>query len=87
MTYTDEDWAKDVRWLAPPRMPAATSPAARRRHSRTLPPDFQMPLPDDPPSVPRPARTRGKGDRRSKRSRNSRGRMSALWEEDESEEE
>ena len=31
-------------------------------------------------------RARGKGERRSKWSRNSRGRMSALWEENESEE-
>ena len=86
LVYTDEDWAKDVRWLAPPRMPAASSPTSTRRHSRILPPDFHLPLPDDPPAARRPGRQRGKGDRRSKRSRNSRGRMSALWEEDESEE-
>lgn len=86
MTYTDEDWAKDVRWLGPPRMPAASGSGSTRRHSRILPPDFQIPVPDEQPARRRPGRSRGKGERRSKRSRNSRGRMSALWEEDESEE-
>ncbi|KAI0352720.1 hypothetical protein OH77DRAFT_1408564 [Trametes cingulata] len=105
LTYTDEDWAQDVRWLAPPKMPAAASPgsssssSSSRRYSRLLPPDLQTQLPPPlelgPPSTfpaPAPRRpgggtsARSKGDRRSKRSRGSRGRMSALWEEDESEE-
>ncbi|OSD01779.1 hypothetical protein PYCCODRAFT_1368673 [Trametes coccinea BRFM310] len=97
LTYTDEDWAEDVRWLAPPKMPAASSgsSSAPRRRTRIVAPDFQLPPPLElgPPSTfPQPSarRTSGaarsKGDRRSKRSRNSRGRMSALWEEDESEE-
>ncbi|RPD62063.1 hypothetical protein L226DRAFT_545971 [Lentinus tigrinus ALCF2SS1-7] len=86
LTYTDEDWAQDVRWLTPPRMPAASSPS-NRRNSRTFPTDFQVsvpPPPDRPPPTRRPG-ARGKGDRRSRRSRKSQGRMSALWEEDESE--
>ncbi|TBU50525.1 hypothetical protein BD309DRAFT_945172 [Dichomitus squalens] len=84
LTYTDEDWAEDVRWLAPPKMPAA---AEGRRRERALPPDFPLQtLENDLPGrVRTPGNPRGKGDRRSKRSRNSRGRMSALWEEDESE--
>ncbi|KAH9894116.1 hypothetical protein C8Q73DRAFT_647191 [Cubamyces lactineus] len=96
LTYTDEDWAQDVRWLAPPKMPAASSdsPPASRRRSRVIAPDFQLPPPLElgppatyaQPSARRPGSSRSKGDRRSKRSRNSRGRMSALWEEDESEE-
>ncbi|KAI0366431.1 hypothetical protein BV20DRAFT_1038386 [Pilatotrama ljubarskyi] len=105
LTYTDQDWAQDVRWLAPPKMPAAASPgtspssSSSRRYSRLLPPDLQAQLPPPlelgPPSTfpaPAPRRpgggtaARSKGDRRSKRSRGSRGRMSALWEEDESEE-
>ncbi|KAI1793028.1 hypothetical protein LXA43DRAFT_886421 [Ganoderma leucocontextum] len=83
LTYTDEDWAKDIRWLTPPKMPAASN---GRRGSRTLPPDLPS-LDNDLSGRRRPghANPRGKGDRRSKRSRHSRGRMSALWEEDESE--
>ncbi|KAI0723529.1 hypothetical protein C8Q76DRAFT_615726 [Earliella scabrosa] len=86
LTYTDEDWARDVKWLGPPRMPAASGPT--RRRPRPLPTDFQVSVPstDAAPSARRPGHSRGKGDRRSKRSRHSRGRMSALWEEDESEE-
>ncbi|KAI0751235.1 hypothetical protein C8Q80DRAFT_560107 [Daedaleopsis nitida] len=85
LTYTDEDWAKDVRWLGPPRMPAASG--SSRRHSKTIPPDFQISgsPPDAPTARRKPGHSRGKDERRSKRSRNSRGRMSALWEEDESE--
>ncbi|KAH9853945.1 hypothetical protein C2E23DRAFT_727655 [Lenzites betulinus] len=96
LTYTDEDWAQDVRWLAPPKMPAASgSSASARRHSaRIIPPDFQLPPPLDlgasgaysAPTARAPGASRNKGDRRSRRSRHSRGRMSALWEEDESEE-
>ncbi|KAI0643675.1 hypothetical protein C8Q79DRAFT_915017 [Trametes meyenii] len=96
LTYTDEDWAQDVRWLAPPRMPAASgaTPSSRRRSRIIAPPDFELPPPLElgppsayPQSAPRrPGGSRSKGDRRSKRSRTSRGRMSALWEEDESEE-
>ncbi|KAI0829313.1 hypothetical protein BC628DRAFT_1315119 [Trametes gibbosa] len=91
LTYTDEDWAQDVRWLAPPKMPAAAgSSASARRHSRIMAPDFQLPPPLDLGpngySAPTAGPSRNKGDRRSRRSRHSRGRMSALWEEDESEE-
>ena len=87
LTYTDEDWAKDVRWLAPPKMPAASE---GRRQQRTLPPDFQLPTLENDLGAAHRRRPpgnnpRAKGDRRSKRSRSSRGRMSALWEEDESE--
>ncbi|KAI0637678.1 hypothetical protein C8Q77DRAFT_1047354 [Trametes polyzona] len=95
LTYTDEDWAQDVRWLTPPKMPAASgSSGSSRRHHRILPPDFQLPPPLEQggpssfaaPPARRPGGSRSKGDRRSRRSRHSRGRMSALWEEDESEE-
>ncbi|KAL1939747.1 hypothetical protein VTO73DRAFT_9780 [Trametes versicolor] len=94
LTYTDEDWAQDVRWLTPPKMPAASGTSATRRRSRVIAPDFQLPPPleldgSSAYAVPPTARTgppRTKGDRRSKHSRRSRGRMSALWEEDESEE-
>ena len=85
LTYTDEDWAKDIRWLTPPKMPAASN--GRRAGSRTLPPDLPG-LDNDLPGRRRPGHhpnPQAKGDRRSKRSRHSRGRMSALWEEDESE--
>nr|VWO99334.1 Septin-type G domain-containing protein [Ganoderma boninense] len=83
LTYTDEDWAKDIRWLTPPKMPAASN---GRRTARTLPPDLPS-LENDLSGRRRPGHPnpRAKGDRRSKRSRHSRGRMSALWEEDESE--
>ncbi|KAI0772526.1 hypothetical protein BD413DRAFT_623744 [Trametes elegans] len=73
LTYTDEDWAED--------MPAASgSSSSTRRHSRVIPPDFQLPPPLElGGSTPRrPGSSRTKGDRRR--------RMSALWEEDESEE-
>ncbi|KAI8984976.1 hypothetical protein BD414DRAFT_529595 [Trametes punicea] len=97
LTYTDEDWAQDVRWLTPPKMPAASSgtSSSSRRRPLIIAPDFQLPPPLElgppstyvQPSTRRPGGgARSKGDRRSKRSRNSRGRMSALWEEDESEE-
>ncbi|OBZ71818.1 hypothetical protein A0H81_08180 [Grifola frondosa] len=81
LMYTDEDWAKDVRWLAPPKIAQS-----QHRHSRTLPPDFYLTVPSVAPSYSRPGtRSRAKADRTSKHSRTSRGRMSALWEEDESE--
>ncbi|KAL7282021.1 LOW QUALITY PROTEIN: hypothetical protein ACG7TL_003488 [Trametes sanguinea] len=91
LTYTDEDWAQDVRWLAPPKMPAASSGSlsASRRRTRIVAPDFQLPPPLDlgPPTQRAKNKWgRTKQGRSSKRSRNSRGRMSALWEEDESEE-
>ncbi|CDO74151.1 hypothetical protein BN946_scf185043.g202 [Trametes cinnabarina] len=97
LTYTDEDWAQDVRWLAPPKMSAVSSGpgAAMRRRSRIIASDFQLPPPLDlgassmysqSSAQSKNGGARSKGDRRSKRSRHSRGRMSAVWEEDESEE-
>ncbi|PSS32009.1 hypothetical protein PHLCEN_2v2251 [Hermanssonia centrifuga] len=97
-TYTDEDWAKDVRWLAPNTL-------AQSESHHPLPPDFILPT-DIPPasptgtssrllqqqlrgpaSYPPPAKSaeHRKRTRRSRGSRSSRGRMSALLEEDESE--
>ncbi|EED84416.1 predicted protein [Postia placenta Mad-698-R] len=104
---SDEDWARDVRWLVPPpaspvRPPPSPHHAAPphtpspRRRSRPLHPDLLpppgpalvIPAPHqlerhsfpDVPVVPQRPRSKA---RRSHR--HSRGRMSALWEEDESE--
>ncbi|OSX60569.1 hypothetical protein POSPLADRAFT_1047980 [Postia placenta MAD-698-R-SB12] len=108
---SDEDWARDVRWLVPPpaspvRPPPSPHHAAPphtpspRRRSRPLHPDLLpppgpalvIPAPHqlerhsfpDVPVVPQRPRTGSKA-RRPHSHRHSRGRMSALWEEDESE--
>ncbi|KZT74533.1 hypothetical protein DAEQUDRAFT_660618 [Daedalea quercina L-15889] len=111
---TDEDWARDVRWLVPPGSsptapnrvkpsPSADSPV---RLARPLHPDLLPPLSPDALPIPAPhqlerqafpdltsvagppaARPRSKEQRNSRHSshRHSKTRMSALWEEDESE--
>ncbi|OCH95889.1 hypothetical protein OBBRIDRAFT_442048 [Obba rivulosa] len=100
VTYTDADWARDVRWLAPPP-DKTTSP---RRRPRSIPTDLvptletlsseavatvhlKPPTPAFAAPTPRPgSRSRSKGDRSSRHSNRQSGvRMSALVEEDESE--
>lgn len=64
MTYTDEDWAKDVRWLvAPPEVPSKAKDkgkSSKRRHSVSLGnatnTSLSLPesLPRRPPSAPSP---------------------------------
>ncbi|KAF7799074.1 hypothetical protein EIP86_010304 [Pleurotus ostreatoroseus] len=85
-TYTDEDWAKEVRWLAPVDPSKPDSP---RRHSpRKLPrellgptdllPPANLPPPRHPPqyripnSYPPPARSAEHRERKARRSRGSR---------------
>ncbi|KAI0699853.1 hypothetical protein BC835DRAFT_508071 [Cytidiella melzeri] len=96
-SYTDEDWAKDVRWLAPAITARSESP---RSNTRPLPTsyasDAMSPAPattaptksfhQAPRSYPPPAKSADhrRRSRRSRGSRSSRGRMSALLEEDES---
>ncbi|TFY61022.1 hypothetical protein EVJ58_g4771 [Rhodofomes roseus] len=111
---SDEDWAKDVRWLVPsgpaPTAPSRTKPLQNAdspvRIARPLHPDLLPPLPTDAMPIPAPhqlerqafpdltsvagtatARPRPKEQRNSRHSssRHSKTRMSALWEEDESE--
>ncbi|GJE84790.1 zinc-dependent alcohol dehydrogenase-like family [Phanerochaete sordida] len=97
-TYTDEDWAKEVRWLAPAIVAKSDSPL---RAPLNIPPaEYTLPPPAGrPPSMPMrgpapmksypppspSAEHRKRASRRSRGSRSSRGRMSALLEEDESE--
>ncbi|KAI0346976.1 hypothetical protein BDW22DRAFT_1351308 [Trametopsis cervina] len=96
-SYTDEDWAKDVRWLAPA---ISTAPESPRQKTRPLsgyefgvvtPASSNIPSSKPPPttsrSYPPPAKSaeHRRRSRRSRGSRSSRGRMSALLEEDESE--
>lgn len=93
-TYADEDWAKDVRWLAPAIRESPSIPSPRRDYrslqseassaapSRTYaPPQKSYP----PASKSAERRHRSRHSRGSRGSRSSRGRMSALLEEDESE--
>ncbi|KAI0775470.1 hypothetical protein BC629DRAFT_1527565 [Irpex lacteus] len=94
-SYTDEDWAKEVRWLAPAITAQSDSPRDVPR--RLLPPqEFgglpssitpSRPLQQGGRSYPPPAKSseHRRRSRRSRGSRSSRGRMSALLEEDESE--
>ncbi|KAH9950049.1 hypothetical protein B0H21DRAFT_687479 [Amylocystis lapponica] len=95
-TYTDEDWAKEIRAPVPIVAIQAAAPASPRRLARPLHPDLLPPISPGaeasdpsgpyPLATPRPVRPRIKSDRSSRHSnRHSRGRMSALWEEDESE--
>lgn len=89
----DEDWAKDVRWLAPIIAAKADPPRRSDRvvpteylpadHSRSFPRIPPQPAKSYPP--PAPSSEHRKRSRRSRGSRSSRGRMSALLEEDESE--
>ncbi|KAI0786474.1 hypothetical protein C8Q75DRAFT_275767 [Abortiporus biennis] len=98
LKYTDEDWAKDVRWLGPssaapaasnkrPAESQATRMNANAVATRTYVPRAR-PQPTYPPAA-KSAETRRRASRRhsggSRGSRSSRGRMSALLEEDESE--
>jgi hypothetical protein len=103
-TYTDEDWAREVRWLAPviatkqesPHQKLHTLPVDNTpppplppaNHERSVVP-VRIPLPSSqaksyPPPSPS-SEHRKRHTRRSRGSRSSRGRMSALLEEDESE--
>ncbi|KAI0922011.1 hypothetical protein AcW2_006825 [Taiwanofungus camphoratus] len=97
-SYTDEDWAREVRSFAPPPAPASPKTESPRRRARPLHPDLLPPIPPHAGGstvssqlaevlpVPRPRPSRPKADRNSRHShRQSRSRMSALWEEDESE--
>ncbi|KAH8074928.1 hypothetical protein BXZ70DRAFT_902711 [Cristinia sonorae] len=90
LTYTDEDWAKDVRWLSPeqastssPRrtqsVGSASSSSSSRNYPRPSPSTSKGPYPPQSKAGERRHRSR-----RSRGSRGSRGRMSALMEEDES---
>ncbi|KAI0092524.1 hypothetical protein BDY19DRAFT_490111 [Irpex rosettiformis] len=100
-SYTDEDWAKEVRWLAPAITAQSNSP---RHVPRRLPPPSEfggIATSSTPSSItaskplqqhgvrsyPPPAKSaeHRRRSRRSRGSRSSRGRMSALLEEDESE--
>ncbi|KAH9938723.1 uncharacterized protein B0H18DRAFT_1112846 [Fomitopsis serialis] len=112
---TDEDWAKDVRWLVPPGS-APTTPSRSKpppnadspvRIARPLHPDLLPPLPADAlqipaphqlerqafpdltsvagPARPRPIVPKEQRNSRHSSNRHSKTRMSALWEEDESE--
>ncbi|GBE79129.1 hypothetical protein SCP_0203260 [Sparassis crispa] len=98
--YTDEDWANEVK-MSTAKMTSTNTSSPRRMsrplHPDLLPPiptgsptgtsHFLEPPTTFPQATPRPgARSRSKADRSSRHShRQSRGRMSALWEEDESE--
>ncbi|KIK65786.1 hypothetical protein GYMLUDRAFT_39314 [Collybiopsis luxurians FD-317 M1] len=89
MTYTDEDWAKDVRWLVPP--PTSKSKKKSKSSVTTsyyiaqLPPKI-IPQPPPPPN-PRP-RIRPKRRAKSSHSANPSlmTNMAALMEEDEEKE-
>ncbi|KAL4241325.1 hypothetical protein ABKN59_000082 [Abortiporus biennis] len=98
LKYTDEDWAKDVRWLGPSSAaPAASNkrPAesqATRMNANAVATRTYVPRARAQPTYPpaaKSAETRRRASRRhsggSRGSRSSRGRMSALLEEDESE--
>ncbi|KAI0313255.1 hypothetical protein OF83DRAFT_1175845 [Amylostereum chailletii] len=84
-TYTDEDWAKDVRWLVAPSATTAKPHSAHKPHRRqpSHPPVTEyvdLPLPSLPNNEPPSAsRRRAKPGRSALR----KDRMSALWEEDE----
>lgn len=95
-TYADEDWAKDVRWLAPAirEVPSVPSPrnnyrpmssegAASPRASGIPSRTYAAPQKTYPPAA-KSAERRQRTSRHSRGSRSSRGRMSALMEEDES---
>ncbi|KAI0035631.1 hypothetical protein K488DRAFT_82820 [Vararia minispora EC-137] len=74
-TYTDEDWAKDVRWLVPPDSAAPDKKSRRFSAQPPIPEYVDLPL----RPVERPSR-RAK-TMRAPRVRND--RMCALWEEEE----
>lgn len=88
LTYTDEDWAKDVRWLSPPASVSShrransldSSSSSTRSYSRASRPQALYP----PQAKSADHRRQRSHPRRSRGSRGSRGRMSALLEEDES---
>jgi hypothetical protein len=70
-TYTDEDWAKEVRWLT-----QSSSPATKRRASLNMGPSVSAPtISNQPKSRPRPRTVVGRP--------NTSRRMTALLEEDE----
>ncbi|KAH0839578.1 hypothetical protein J3R83DRAFT_494 [Lanmaoa asiatica] len=90
LTYTDEDWARDVRWLVAPRTddqkpkskapkrhsaPAAQIPASRSTSS--LPSRLPASLPHPPP--PRPSKSKGIGKAKVSTARSVIG-MTALLE-------
>ena len=50
LTYTDEDWAKDVRWLVAPRSDQKSKPKAPKR--RSAPPTVQIPASRSTSSLP-----------------------------------
>ncbi|KAH8113290.1 hypothetical protein DFH11DRAFT_1510406 [Phellopilus nigrolimitatus] len=100
-TYTDDDWAKDVRWLVPASESRSTSSTSSRsrssRRSRASQPQPQHPKPamlQTLPPAPIPDRMRSAPHRRSnstsfqpaRRRSMGRRRMSAVWEEDEGDE-
>ena len=78
-TYTDEDWAKEVRWLVTPSAAASKSVKSRRRQSLPVAPVNYVDLPTVfQPRPPPPRRGRAKSGRvRTK------VLMTALMEEDE----
>lgn len=71
LTYTDEDWAKDVRWLAAPRTDDQKSKSKADKR-RSAPPTVQiptsrstsslpsrLPAPHPHPAPPRPSKSKG----------------------------
>ena len=75
LTYTDEDWARDVRWLVAPRT-GEQKPKSKAAKRRSAPPTIQIPasrstpslpprlpasLPHPHPAPPRPSKSKGIG--------------------------